>query len=83
MVGTRLPTKSRLQAGVRSQAFVDLHQAVRPCQKRDKGIIQFLDRGVGDRFLGNVDVVTHRPKQVEPLQPYPTGSQGGTGRKMI
>ncbi len=83
MFGTTLTPKGCVQAGVGPEAFVDLHQAVRACQERDKGIIQFLDRGVGDRFLGNVDVVTHRPKQVEPLQPYPKGSQGGTGRKMI
>ncbi len=68
LFGTRLTTKGRVQAGVRPQAFVDLHQAVRTCQERDKGIIQFLDRGVDDCLLSNVDVVTHRPKQVEPLQ---------------
>jgi len=81
--GTTLPAKGGLQAGVRSPAFVDLYEAVRACQDRDQGIIELLPRGVGDRFLANMDVVTHRPKQGEPLQSYAQSREGCTGRKTV
>jgi len=39
--------------------------------------------GVDDGFLVNMDLLTHRPKQVQPLQPYPKGGQCRPGRKTI
>ena len=68
LFGARLAPKSRLQAGVCPQALVDFDQAMGPCQDGHTRIIPLLARRVFDRFLGDVDVVAHRSKQVQPSQ---------------
>jgi hypothetical protein len=51
--------------GPPAQPFVDFDQAMDARQEGDKRVRQFLDRRVFDDVLSHVDLVTHRPKQVE------------------
>src|SRR6266566_4341053 len=61
----RLASERCLQGGVAAQTRVDFDQPVRSCQHADKGILQFVNRGVLHRLLGNAHGLADRPKQID------------------
>jgi len=52
------------------------------CQHADKGILQFVNRGVLHRLLGNAHGLADRPKQIDLTQLHANGCQTRTRGKM-
>ena len=58
LLGTTAASECCLQGGVAAQAGIDFDQPMGSDQQADKGIVEFVDRRVLDRLLGNRPVTT-------------------------
>jgi len=75
--------KRALQCQVGTQARVDLDDAVRSSQYRDKTIIQFVGGRLLNGFLRNPHHLTNRGEQTELLDLNTNGGQTRTGRAVL
>src|SRR5437660_8643106 len=83
LLGTATAPEGALQGAIRSQARIDLHQAMGSWKPADKGVVEFVARAILDRLLCNLHTLLNRLKHLQFSQLDANGGQSSAASKLF